>query len=332
MKQVHPNYTFVASTKTITLTGLNIAQDQLLLITNATRGVIYYNFASSSHRAVVTAGANTTVVLTDASTTGHADSDQLVIHYDDQLSTQTIAGTVTANNLSDLYDSANDWHLNRTVPFVEISPNEFQPVGINNNVPISGTVTANVQPQQADDSDPDWKFIPIGFGTADAIGHLDQWRAVSQIAPLPVSASSLPLPSGAATSANQTTTNTSLSNIDTDIGAPADSAASTDTGSFSLISLFKRLLSTKLPDQPSGRIQSPLPPQARQAQPPPPRPTYMQEPMARIFGRSAWIPADVPTSTALPTKAQSPKPPPSPSRQGEPTSRFLPPTPPANIF
>ena len=48
-------------------------------------------------------------------------------------------------------------------------------------------MTANVQPQQADDSDPDWKFIPIGFGTADAIGHLDQWRAVSQIAPLPVS-------------------------------------------------------------------------------------------------------------------------------------------------
>ena len=105
MKQVHANYTFVASTKTITLTGLNIAQDQLLLVTNATRGVIYYNFASSSHRAVVTAGANTTVVLTDASTTGHADSDQLTIHYDDQLSTQTIAGTVTATlNLSNLVD------------------------------------------------------------------------------------------------------------------------------------------------------------------------------------------------------------------------------------
>jgi hypothetical protein len=84
MKQVHPNYTFNATTKTITLTGLNIDQDQLLLVTNATRGIIYYNFASSSHRAVVTAGANTMVVLTDASTTGHADSDQLVIHYEDQ--------------------------------------------------------------------------------------------------------------------------------------------------------------------------------------------------------------------------------------------------------
>lgn len=63
-----------------------------------------------------------------------------------------------------------------------------------------------------------------------------------------------PLPQGAATAANQATANTSLSNIDTDLGALADSAASNDTGSFSLISLFKRLLSTKLPEQSSGRI------------------------------------------------------------------------------
>lgn len=58
-----------------------------------------------------------------------------------------------------------------------------------------------------------------------------------------VSAASLPLPSGAATSANQSTANTSLSNIDTDLGAPSDTSASSDTGTFSLISLFKRLLS-----------------------------------------------------------------------------------------
>lgn len=84
MRQAHANYTFNASTKTITLTGLNIAQDQLLLVTNATRGVIYYNFASSSHRAVVTAGANTTVNIIDASTTEHDNSDKLIIHYETQ--------------------------------------------------------------------------------------------------------------------------------------------------------------------------------------------------------------------------------------------------------
>ncbi|HMY34378.1 MAG TPA: hypothetical protein PLM36_25285, partial [Leptospiraceae bacterium] len=50
-----------------------------------------------------------------------------------------------------------------------------------------------------------------------------------------VSASSLPLPTGAATSSNQATTNTNL-------GAQGDSAATNDTGSWSLIALFKRLL------------------------------------------------------------------------------------------
>ena len=67
------------------------------------------------------------------------------------------------------------------------------------------------------------------------------WQATQ-----PVSASSLPLPSGAATSVNQATANTSLANIDADIGSTSDSSASTDTGAFSLISLFKRLLS-KIP-------------------------------------------------------------------------------------
>lgn len=97
MKQVHPSYSFSASTKTITLTGLNIDQDQLLLIVNATRGVQYFNFADSSLRATVTAGANTSVVLTDASTAGHANGDALVIYYDDQVTSQVVSGTVTAN-------------------------------------------------------------------------------------------------------------------------------------------------------------------------------------------------------------------------------------------
>lgn len=50
----------------------------------------------------------------------------------------------------------------------------------------------------------------------------------------------------------------SLNNIDADIGAPADAAATTDTGSFSLISLFKRglqnwtTLLTRIPTLQSG--------------------------------------------------------------------------------
>jgi len=52
-----------------------------------------------------------------------------------------ISGTVTANSLTNLYDEPNDQYLSRSAAFVEISAGEFQPVGINNNMPISGTVT-----------------------------------------------------------------------------------------------------------------------------------------------------------------------------------------------
>lgn len=50
------------------------------------------------------------------------------------------------------------------------------------------------------------------------------------------------LPAGASTEAKQDIGNTSLSNIDTAIGAKSDAVASSDTGTFSLIALIKRLL------------------------------------------------------------------------------------------
>jgi hypothetical protein len=63
--------------------------------------------------------------------------------------------------------------------------------------PISGTVTANVQPQQSDDTDPNIKFIPIGYATVDGGGQLDQWTAVDPLSPLPVYfPSNNPLPAG----------------------------------------------------------------------------------------------------------------------------------------
>lgn len=103
-------------------------------------------------------------------------------------------------------------------------------VNINGTVPVSGTFFQATQPISGS--------VTANAGTGT----------------FAVSASSLPLPTGASTSANQTTANTSLANIDADIGSTSDSAATTDSGTFSLISLFKRLLSTKIPDQASGRI------------------------------------------------------------------------------
>jgi hypothetical protein len=66
--------------------------------------------------------------------------------------------------------------------------------------------------------------------------------------------------SGVATAANQATTNTILGNIDGDIGAPADAAASSDTGTFSVIALVKRglqnwtTLQAKIPALVSGAV------------------------------------------------------------------------------
>lgn len=61
----------------------------------------------------------------------------------------------------------------------------------------------------------------------------------------PISASSLPLPSGASTAANQTTANTSLSSIDTKLSSQA-TASKQDTGNASLASI-----DSKIPSNPS---------------------------------------------------------------------------------
>jgi len=76
--------------------------------------------------------------------------------------------------------------------------------------------------------------------------------------PIPVDATVV-MPTGLATSALQTAGNTSLSNLDTDVGAQADAAATTDTGSFSIIAFIKRglqnwtTLLARVPTLVSGR-------------------------------------------------------------------------------
>jgi hypothetical protein len=108
MKQIWPNYSYSPATNVLTLTGLNIDRDQLLLVTAADRGRIMYNFADSSVTAsAFTSGANTALTLV-ATTAGLTTTAALVIYYDDQLqstsvsisnfpASQTISGTVTAN-------------------------------------------------------------------------------------------------------------------------------------------------------------------------------------------------------------------------------------------
>jgi hypothetical protein len=104
MKQIWPNYSYSPTTNVLTLTGLNIDRDQLLLVTAADRGRIMYNFADSSVTAsAFTSGANTALTLV-ATTAGLTTTAALVIYYDDQVASNSvtvsslpaISGTVTA--------------------------------------------------------------------------------------------------------------------------------------------------------------------------------------------------------------------------------------------
>ncbi len=146
------NYTFSASAKTITFTSAPPAAiGNILHVANITRGVIYFQ----PQAGLSFSGSYTSPVLTlSASTSGHSNSDQLLVIVDDAIT-----------------------------------------------------------------------------GLTDT-----QLRAT----PVAVSVASLPLPAGGATAANQATTNATLGNIDGDIGATADAAASSDTGTFSIIALVKR--------------------------------------------------------------------------------------------
>jgi len=142
MKQIWPNYSYSPTTNVLTLTGLNIDRDQLLLVTAANRGRIMYNFADSSVTAsAFTSGANTALTLV-ATTAGLTTTAALVIYYDDQVA--GISGTVTANA------SLTDFPTDNGVPYIPIafvnSPGgSLVQVSQDPNcgLPISGTVTAN---------------------------------------------------------------------------------------------------------------------------------------------------------------------------------------------
>jgi hypothetical protein len=139
MKQIWPDYSYSPATNVLTLTGLNIDRDQLLLVAAPERGRIMYNFADSSVTAsAYTAGANTALTLV-ASTAGLTTTASLVIYYDDQLQSTAI----TISN------------------FPATQPVSIASVTVGNTVTIAGTVTANPTGTQTIAG-----TVTIGAGTA----------------------------------------------------------------------------------------------------------------------------------------------------------------------
>ena len=78
-------YAFTPSTKTVVVTGKNIRPEQLLLITNVTRGTVIYNFSDPSLTATITnsvsttTGLETTTIVLAYNTASHSSSDKLAI-------------------------------------------------------------------------------------------------------------------------------------------------------------------------------------------------------------------------------------------------------------
>jgi hypothetical protein len=90
MKQLATNYSFNATAKTVTLTGLDVPLNYVLLIINATRNQIIYNLAEPLLGAQsYQQGANSIITL-KADLTGMADSDQLTIFYDNGAESQIV--------------------------------------------------------------------------------------------------------------------------------------------------------------------------------------------------------------------------------------------------
>lgn len=80
------SYTFTPSTKTIAINNKYVRQEQLLLITNVTRGTVLYNFsdpalgaASYTNSANVTTGSPTTTIVLAYNTGAHSANDKISI-------------------------------------------------------------------------------------------------------------------------------------------------------------------------------------------------------------------------------------------------------------
>jgi hypothetical protein len=167
MKQIWPDYSYSPATNVLTLTGLNIDRDQLLLVTAADRGRIMYNFADSSVTAsAFTSGANTALTLV-ATTAGLTTTAALVIYYDDQLASTTvtvsslpaISGTVTIGSLPAISGVVTaKMQGNFSGNYVDIAVNDqgYLAVNVDNQISISelpsltagtaqiGSVTASI--------------------------------------------------------------------------------------------------------------------------------------------------------------------------------------------
>ena len=176
MKQIWPTYAYSPTTNVLTLTGLNIDRDQLLLVTAADRGRIMYNFADSSVTAsAFTSGANTALTLV-ATTAGLTTTAALVIYFDDQATSSTVTGTIelgptSLNALESITVTMGQVTVTGGLTDVQLRASA---------VTISGTVTANLSTPNfvgTEGDAPPLKSVALGFYSATE----DEFRNVDDV-------------------------------------------------------------------------------------------------------------------------------------------------------
>jgi hypothetical protein len=102
MKQAVNNYSFDAVNKQIVLNNILVNLDQILVIVNSTKGILYYNFASGYRiKYLQKDGSSTYLTLDDAiDTSGASDTDALIIYYDDH--TRSIGSSSTFGSFTSI--------------------------------------------------------------------------------------------------------------------------------------------------------------------------------------------------------------------------------------
>jgi hypothetical protein len=137
-------YTFNPTAKTVTFSGLSqqITLANILLITNVTANTIIYNFASSTTGAV--SFVNNVLTL-DYDTTSMSATDVLQIYIDVESYEESLATLLRRMNKLLESNAVVDSKLRQRVTIEAIGTNNTaNSTEVNGSIPVSGTVTANV--------------------------------------------------------------------------------------------------------------------------------------------------------------------------------------------
>lgn len=270
------DYSFTASTRTLDFSATSgFDVKRLVAVINLTRGVIIYAPSVTGYSSI--SGGNVLTLSYD--TTSQSDSDALMVLYDAPhlgrqadaasqsaaLSTEDVAllgalltdatfsaatgAAITGQSLEAGGSGLLGWLASLRKAFTDRLPaslgQKAKAASLAVTLASDDDLLARIGEVQASPTtntllDRLKAIMTALAGTLTVSGSVEVANDVGN--PLPVSASALPLPSGAATSANQATQITVEQAIQAGLGATNDSAATSDGGTFSLIALIKRLL------------------------------------------------------------------------------------------